>query len=100
MTLRGFRNVKYYKRFIRTCKEPKDVIIMIELALAWQVMAGIKTDAMTITIMHVVSRIFMVLGGSQFYYIAGCAVFLMFSKRGTRTPVVQTQGETLAITHL
>ena len=55
------------------------VIIMIELALAWQVMAGIKTDAMTITIMHVVSRIFMVLGGSQFYYIAGCAVFLMFS---------------------
>ena len=37
------------------------IIIMIELALAWQAMAGVMINAMTITILHVLSRISMVL---------------------------------------
>ena len=55
------------------------IIIMIELALAWQAMAGVMINAMTITILHVLSRISMVLAGSKYFYSAGCVVYVMFA---------------------
>ena len=52
---------------------------MIELALAWQAMAGVMINAMTITILHVLSRISMVLAGSKYFYSSGCVVYIMFA---------------------
>ena len=51
---------------------------MIELALAWQAMAGVMINAMTITILHVLSRISMVLKDRSIS-TAQAAVYVMFA---------------------
>eukprot|EP00505_MAST-04D_sp_SCG-Rhode-Island_P001796 Stramenopile-MAST_4_protein_1796 len=55
------------------------VIIMIEIAVAWHYVAGLDTSALTVAYLHMIARICMIFGGSQYYYVAGSCIYFVFA---------------------
>jgi hypothetical protein len=54
-------------------------VIIVEIAVAWHYFAGLDTDSLTITYLHIVARIAMIGGGSKYYYLAGCFIYFVFA---------------------